>query len=47
MEKRRLLVRSAAGVRRALLDALKDEPQTTGVLCERFRLLWPEAPAGA
>lgn len=27
----------SAGVRRALLDALKDAPQTTGALCERFR----------
>ena len=26
----------SASVRRALLDALKDEPQTTGALCERF-----------
>ncbi len=26
----------AASVRRALLDALKDDPQTTGALCERF-----------
>lgn len=29
----------AAPVRRALLDALKDAPQTTGALCERFRPL--------
>lgn len=29
----------SAGVRRALLDALKDAPQTTGALCERFRPL--------
>ncbi|MFJ6025231.1 ArsR/SmtB family transcription factor [Brevundimonas sp. NPDC092305] len=26
----------SAGVRRAMLDALKDAPQTTGALCERF-----------
>lgn len=26
----------SASVRRALLDALKDEAQTTGALCERF-----------
>lgn len=29
----------SAGVRRALLDALKDAPRTTGALCERFRPL--------
>lgn len=29
----------SASVRRALLDALKDGPQTTGVLCERFQPL--------
>lgn len=29
----------AAPVRRALMDALKDAPQTTGALCERFRPL--------
>ena len=29
----------SAGVRRALLDALKDGPRTTGALCERFRPL--------
>ncbi len=29
----------AAPVRRALLDALKDAPQTTGALCERFQSL--------
>ena len=29
----------SAPVRRALLDALKDAPQTTGALCERFRPL--------
>lgn len=29
----------SAGVRRAMLDALKDEPQTTGALCERFQPL--------
>ncbi|RZJ25949.1 MAG: ArsR family transcriptional regulator [Brevundimonas sp.] len=29
----------SAGVRRAMLDALKDEPQTTGALCERFKPL--------
>jgi len=29
----------SAGVRRALLDALKDAPQTTGALCEAFRPL--------
>ncbi|RYZ35036.1 MAG: ArsR family transcriptional regulator [Myxococcaceae bacterium] len=29
----------SAGVRRAMLDALKDEPQTTGNLCERFKPL--------
>ena len=26
----------AAPIRRAILDALKDEPQTTGALCARF-----------
>lgn len=26
----------SASVRRAMLDALKDEPQTTGALCQRF-----------
>ncbi|RZJ17935.1 MAG: ArsR family transcriptional regulator [Brevundimonas sp.] len=26
----------SAGVRRAILDALTDAPQTTGALCERF-----------
>ena len=29
----------SAPLRRALLDALKDAPQTTGALCERFRPL--------
>lgn len=29
----------SASVRRALLDALKDAPQTTGALCERFQPL--------
>ena len=29
----------SAGVRRAILDALKDAPQTTGSLCERFQPL--------
>ncbi|WP_374515655.1 ArsR/SmtB family transcription factor [Brevundimonas sp.] len=29
----------SAGVRRALLDALKDGPRTTGALCGRFRPL--------
>lgn len=29
----------AAGTRRAILDALKDAPQTTGALCERFPAL--------
>lgn len=29
----------SAGVRRAMLDALKDRPQTTGALCDRFRPL--------
>lgn len=29
----------SAGVRRAMLDALKDRPHTTGALCERFRPL--------
>ncbi|QRM54826.1 metalloregulator ArsR/SmtB family transcription factor [Sinorhizobium sp. BG8] len=27
----------ANGKRRQMLDALKDEPRTTGALCERFR----------
>ena len=29
----------SAGVRRAILDALKDRPQTTGQLCARFASL--------
>lgn len=29
----------SAGVRREMLDALKDTPQTTGALCERFEPL--------
>lgn len=29
----------AAGTRRAILDALKDAPQTTGALCARFPAL--------
>jgi DNA-binding transcriptional ArsR family regulator len=29
----------SAGVRRAILDALKDAPRTTGALCEAFRPL--------
>ena len=29
----------SAGVRREMLDALKDDPQTTGSLCERFKPL--------
>ena len=29
----------SAGVRREMLDALKDRPQTTGALCERFEPL--------
>ena len=29
----------SAGVRRAMLDALKDRPQTTGQLCARFASL--------
>jgi DNA-binding transcriptional ArsR family regulator len=29
----------AAGVRRAMLDALKDSPHTTGALCDRFSSL--------
>lgn len=29
----------SAGVRRDILDALKDAPQTTGVLCARFQPL--------
>ena len=29
----------SAGVRREMLDALKDAPQTTGALCERFQPL--------
>lgn len=29
----------ASATRRALLDALKDNPQTTGTLCERFAKL--------
>ncbi|MBZ6075395.1 ArsR/SmtB family transcription factor [Microvirga puerhi] len=29
----------SAATRRAILDALKDHPQTTGTLCERFRPL--------
>jgi DNA-binding transcriptional ArsR family regulator len=29
----------AAATRRSLLDALKDAPQTTGALCERFPAL--------
>lgn len=29
----------ANGLRRQILDALKDEPQTTGMLCEQFSSL--------
>jgi DNA-binding transcriptional ArsR family regulator len=29
----------SAGTRRSLLDALKDAPQTTGALCDRFPAL--------
>jgi len=35
-ENDRIFKALAAGTRRAILDALKDDPQTTGALCARF-----------
>lgn len=38
-EEDRIFKALGTGTRRAMLDALKDEPQTTGALCARFAAL--------